>query len=246
MTTARCGSSMGGPTFRSDVLHCSRRQCATESLEERPKMNKILSAAVTALAVASSGAAYAGSEQEVTGPNRPLYSALETGGNGSEAYPTFGGRRVASQSNVAALTGGSEATQDFAGQAALTGDAGSRFALAAVDDYRFEVVGRPVQNGGIGKMHQVDSESLVIVRLVRKQDSTPVPNAKVTLGRVDMAPDAMGEMAARSYVRPYGAPGEYRVEIHPLMAGKWGVNLAAQVPSDAAPVNQTLTVALAK
>jgi len=209
-------------------------------------MNKILSAAVAALAVASSGAASAGSEQEVTGPSRPIYLALETGGNGSEAYPTFGGRRVLTQSNVAARTGGSEASQDFAGQAAVPGEAGSRFALAAADDYRFEVIGRPVQNGGIGKMHQADSESLVFVRLVRKQDGTPVRNANITLSRVDMAPNSMGDMTARSYVRSYGDPGEYRVEIHPLMAGKWGVSLAAQVPGEAETVSQTLTVALAK
>lgn len=209
-------------------------------------MNKILSAAVTALAVASSGAAYAGSEQEVTGPSRPNYSALETGGNGSAAYPTFGGRRILTQFNVAAFTGGSEATQDFAGQASLPGDAGSRFALAAADDYRFEVIGPPIQNGGIGKMHQADSESLVWVRLVRKQDGAPVPNAEVALTRVDMAPDGMTEMTAQSYVRPRDEPGKYRVEIHPLMAGRWAVRLVAQIPGEAEPVSQTLTVALSK
>ncbi len=209
-------------------------------------MNKILGAAVAALAVASSGAAYAGREQEVTGPGRPIYSALETGGNGSEAYPAFGGRRVLTQSNVAAFTDGSEASQDFAGQASLPGDAGSRFALAAAADYRFEVIGRPIQNGGIGKMHQADSESLVWLRLVRKQDGAPVPNAKVALTRVDMAPDGMAEMTARSYVRPRDEPGKYRVEIHPLMAGRWAVSLVAQLPGEAEPVSQTLTVALAK
>ena len=209
-------------------------------------MNKILNAAVTALVVASSGAAYAGSEQEVTGPSRPIYSALETGRNGSAAYPTFGGRRILTPSNVAAFTGGSEATQDFAGQASLPGDAGSRFALAAADDYRFEVIGPPIQNGGIGKMHQAHSESLVWVRLVRKQDGALVPNAEVALTRVDMAPDGMTEMTPRSYVRPLDEPGKYRVEIHPLMAGRWAVRLVTQIPGEAEPVSQTLTVALSK
>ncbi len=238
---------MGSPSSQSAVLHCSRRQVRDGGLgRETNVMNKILSAAVAAFAVASSGAAYAGSEQEVTGPSPPIYSALETGGNGSEAYPTFGGKRFLTQSNVAARTGGSEASQDYAGQAAVPDDAGSRFALAAADDYRFEVIGRPIQNGGIGKMHSADSESLVFVRLVRKQDGTPVRNANVTLSRIDMAPDGMGDMTARSYVRLYGDPGVYHVEIHPLMAGRWGVSLAAQVSGEAETVSQTLTVALAK
>jgi len=209
-------------------------------------MNKILSAAVAAFAVASSGAAYAGGEQEVTGPSSPIYSALKTGGSGSAAYPTFGGRRILTQSNIAAFTGGSEATQDFAGQAAVPGATDSRFAVAAADDYRFEVIGRPIQNGGIGKMHQADSESLVWVRLVRQQDGAPVPNAEVALTRVDMSPDGMAEMTARSYVRPRDEAGKYRVEIHPSMAGRWAVSLVAQIPGEAEPVSQTLTVALAK
>jgi hypothetical protein len=63
-----------------------------------------------------------------------------------------------------------------------------------------------------------------------------------------MAPDGMGEMTARSYIRPdpNGNPGTYRVEIHPNMAGRWGVTVAAREPGDAEPIRHTLTVALAK
>jgi hypothetical protein len=113
-------------------------------------------------------------------------------------------------------------------------------------NYRIELIGRPWQNGGIGKMHQADSESLVFVQLVRSSNGAPLTEADVTLPRVDMASDGMGDMTARSYIRPYGDPGTYRVEIHPAMAGQWSVTVAAQVAGEAKPVRQTLTVALAK
>ncbi|MEJ1975581.1 MAG: FixH family protein [Acetobacteraceae bacterium] len=116
----------------------------------------------------------------------------------------------------------------------------------AADGYSFEYIGHPLQNGGIGKMHLMDSESVVFIRLVRTQDGMPVPNAKVQIDRVDMAPDGMGEMTALSYVRPYNNPGEYRVEIHPRMSGRWAVNLEAQVPGQAESIRQTLTVWLEK
>jgi YtkA-like len=122
----------------------------------------------------------------------------------------------------------------------------TRSAPASGLDYRIELIGRPWQNGGIGKMHQADSESLVFVQLVRSSDGAPLTDANVTLPRVDMAPDGMGDMTARSYIRPYGDPGTYRVEIHPAMAGRWSVTVATQVAGESKPVRQTLTVALAK
>lgn len=209
-------------------------------------MNKVLGAVVATLAVAATGAAFASSEQTVPSLTPPIYSALGSQTTGLQAYPTFDGKWVRTQANVTARTGDSEATQDLAGRAALSGEAISRFALAAADDYRCEIIGRPSQNGGIGKLNQTDSESLVFVRLGRKQDGMPVPNAQVRLSRVDMAPDGMGGMTARSYIRPRSAPGEYRVEIHLLMAGRWAMSLSAQVAGEAEPVSETLTVSLAK
>ncbi len=81
---------------------------------------------------------------------------------------------------------------------------------------------------------------------MRKQDGALVPNAEVALTRVDMAPDGMTEMTASFSVRPRDEPGKYRVEIHPLMAGRWAVRLVTQIPGEAEPVSQTLTVALSK
>jgi len=209
-------------------------------------MNKVLGAVVATLAVAATGAAFASTEQTIPSLTPLIYSALGSQTTRLQAYPTFDGKWVQTQANVTMRTGDSEATQDFAGRAALSGEAISRFALAAADDYRIEVIGRPIQNGGVGKLHQADSESLVFVRLVRRQDGMPVPKARVRLSRVDMAPDGMGGMTARSYIRPRSAPGEYRVKIHPLMAGRWAVSLTAQVAGEAEPVSETLTVFLAK
>jgi YtkA-like len=166
------------------------------------RMNKILTATVTMMAIASANGAYAASEPIVSGSWRPIYSALET--------------------------------------------QTTRSAPTSALDFRFELTGQPRQNGGIGKMHQADSESLVFVRLVRPGDGAPLTDADVTLSRVDMARDRMGAMTARSYIRPYGDPGTYRVEIHPAMAGRWAVTVATRVAGESEPVRQTLTVALAK
>jgi hypothetical protein len=116
---------------------------------------------------------------------------------------------------------------------------------ASALDYRVEVMGGPWQNGGIGKLHQTDSESVLFVRLVRSSDGMPLTNADVSLSRVDMSPDGMGDLTARSYIRPAANPGAYRVEIHPSMGGRWAVTVAARVAGEAEPVRLTLTVALA-
>ena len=166
------------------------------------RMNKIFAAAVTGMAIASANGAFAASEQTVSGPARPIYSAPET---------------------------------------QMT-----RSAPASALDYRLELIGPPRQIGGIGRMHQVDSESLAFVRLVRSSDGAPLTDADVILSRVDMAPDGMSEMTARSYIRPDGDPGTYRVEIHPAMAGRWAVTVAARVAGESEPVRRALTVALTK
>jgi hypothetical protein len=122
----------------------------------------------------------------------------------------------------------------------------TRSAPASAGDYRIELIGHPRQDGGIGKLHQADSKSSVFVHLVRSNDGSPLTDANPTLSRVDMAPDGMGEMTALSYIRPYGDPGTYRVEIHPNMAGRWGVTVAARTAGESEPILHTLTVALVK
>ncbi len=195
------------------------------------------------MTVVSASAAFARSGQAVTGLS--INSTLQTRDTGSQAYPSFNGGNLQASSNLAVQTGGSQGYQDYAGLSALRGGDGHRFALGDSSDLRFELIGTPRQNGGIGKMHQADSESLLFVRLVRSEDGSPVTDAKVNLLRFDMDPDGMVEMAARSYVRSAGDPGTYRVEIRPSMAGRWAVTLAAQTSGQVEPARQVLTVALA-
>jgi hypothetical protein len=121
-----------------------------------------------------------------------------------------------------------------------------QMAAPSTPDYRFEVTGMSTQTA-IGKTQQNDTESVVILRLVRGRDGSAVTNAEVALERVDMAPDGMRDMAARANVRPVaGNPGTYRVEIQPDMAGRWGMAMVARVADQPTPFRQNLTVTLAK
>src|SRR5258708_34826462 len=99
------------------------------------RMNKIFAAAVTGMAIASANGVFATSEQTVSEPARPIYSAPET--------------------------------------------QTTRSAPASALDYRLELAGQPRQIGGTGRMHRVDSESLVFVRLVRSSDGAPLTDADV-------------------------------------------------------------------
>lgn len=123
-------------------------------------------------------------------------------------------------------------------------------APAPLSDLRIEVMSGPYQNGGTGKLHQADSDSLVFVRLRRSSDGVPLTDADVALSRVDMSPGGMDGMTARSYIRPYldlgGHPGVYRIEIHPQMAGLWRIMLAVQEVNETRPIQPTMTVYLAK
>lgn len=139
-----------------------------------------------------------------------------------------------------------EAVQNFSDQPSASSGGESRVASGASSSLRFELIGQPRQNGGIGKMHSADSESMFLVRLVWASNGAPITNAKVALLRVDMSPDGMDEMTARAYVRPYGDPGSYRVEVHPLMAGRWAVTLDGHMADHPVSVRQVLTVALSK
>lgn len=119
-------------------------------------------------------------------------------------------------------------------------------APASALDYRLELIGRPWQNGGIGKFHQADSVSFVYLRLVRSSDGAPLTDAHVTLSRVELAQDGMSKRTALSYIHPYDGPGVYRVEIHPTMSGRWAVTIAARMAGESEPVERTLTITLVK
>jgi hypothetical protein len=206
--------------------------------------------AAAAIAVATAGHAYAGSEQEVSGPSRPIYASIPTQIGGSQAYQDFGGRTFTTQSNAPVNSAGSAAYQDFAGRSLQSDSPNRAFAAApqspaAPSPYRFEVVGQPWQNGGIGKMHQVDSQSIVRIRLVRASDGVLAKDAVLTKVGADMSPDGMPEMAARVSILS-SDDGVYRLVVHPDMAGDWAVRLAARAPGEAREIQGSVVARLAK
>lgn len=197
-------------------------------------MNKALSVTLTLVVFSFFNSAFAGNRQFTSEPGSPTHSIQQIQMIGSEAYSGYGWVRAPANADVVSANR-PQADRQVPN---LLDQKGS--------NYRFELVGQPQQEGGIGKLHQADSESLIFVRLVRISDGALVADADVALLRVDMAPDAMGEMTARSYIRPYGALGTYRVEVHPSMAGRWAVTLAARTNDQSRLVPQVLTVALEK
>jgi hypothetical protein len=124
---------------------------------------------------------------------------------------------------------------------------GSASALAMPsEDYRFDLFGGPLQAGGMGKMHQADSWSIVRVRLTKGPAGEPVSDAAFTEIRADMTPAGMPQMMARTRELWPEGHGVYRFEVHPLMAGSWTLHLTAKVSGEPDPVRGDVIVALAK
>src|SRR5215831_1283083 len=86
---------------------------------------------------------------------------------------------------------------------ALTGFAmaGPKPALAEIKDYEFQLVQPTVQVG---------SDRVVTVRLLNKKTGKAVPDAVIFATRLDMAPDAMEEMATKIVPVPGSEPGTYK------------------------------------
>lgn len=196
-------------------------------------MRTMILGMAAAVAAVASGHAYAGSQQYPAGLSRPIYAAPPLQMTGSQAYPAPSDRASLVRSNAAVSPTGSVGYQDFAGQPATLNDANTRFAdgggAVPSSAYRFEVAGRPSQNGSLGKMHQVDSLSIMTVRLVRLADGAAVSDVPLTVAGANMGPDGMPNMTARVRLLSSG-DGLYRFEIHPGMSGNWAIQLAANVP----------------
>lgn len=111
-------------------------------------------------------------------------------------------------------------------------------ALAAVQDYRFELAGKP-QPGRGGK-------SIVPVRLVHVPDGKPVTDAVVFESKADMGPMGMATMTAPVRAMPPSPDGIYRVEVEPGMAGTWAITLAAKVQGEAETVRGAVNAELVK
>lgn len=120
----------------------------------------------------------------------------------------------------------------FIGGAALAASTlVAAYALAAPNDYRFELV--QAQPAGPGK-------TTVSIRLIHVPDSKPVAGAVLFETKTDMGPGGMAEMTGKVSPLPSDQPGIYRFQIETGMAGKWALNLGAKVQGEAGTVRGNL------
>jgi len=100
------------------------------------------------------------------------------------------------------------------------------------DDYRFEPVTAQLKQG---------DDVVVAVRLIHKKTRKPVTNAEIILKRIDMSPDAMGEMTSPLTAVPSPEPGVYAFKTDLSMAGRWLLRIAAMVPGERQAVVGNIT-----
>jgi hypothetical protein len=103
--------------------------------------------------------------------------------------------------------------------------------FAGKNDYIFEPVAVEVKNG---------PGSDLAVRLVHKPSGKPVQGAVIFRTRLDMSPDAMGEMTAKVAAQPAKEPGVYRFNADLTMAGRWALKLMAKVPGESETIEGTV------
>jgi hypothetical protein len=106
----------------------------------------------------------------------------------------------------------------FAGAVNLTGNA-----FAGANDYIFEPVKEEVKKG---------DDVVVSVRLKHKATGKPVTDAMIVQTRIDMSPDAMGEMASPLTAVPSNEPGVYSFKTDLSMQGRWLLSIAAKVQGE--------------
>jgi len=109
----------------------------------------------------------------------------------------------------------------------------SPMALAAPEDYEFQLVENEIKQG---------DGAVVAVKLVDKRTSKPVENAVIFATRMDMAPDGMEMMATTVEPMPSGEPGVYRFKTNLTMAGGWQFSIAAKVQGEAETVESKLVL----
>ena len=106
----------------------------------------------------------------------------------------------------------------FAGAVNLTGNA-----FAGANDYIFEPVKAEVKKG---------DDVVVSVRLKHKATGKLVTDAVIVQTRIDMSPDAMGEMASPLTAVPSNDPGVYSFKTDLSMQGRWLLSIAAKVQGE--------------
>ena len=119
---------------------------------------------------------------------------------------------------------------------ALTGAAlscAATVALADIKNYEFKLVEPTVKAG---------PDKTIAVTLVDKTTGKPVPDAVIFATRLDMAPDAMQEMATKVTPLPGTEPGTYRFQATFGMAGRWQLSLGAKVQGETGTVENKLVI----
>lgn len=105
-------------------------------------------------------------------------------------------------------------------------------ALAAIQDYEFQLVKSEIKKG----------EAVIVVRLLNKVTGKPVPDAVIFATRLDMAPDGMQEMATKVTPVPSSEPGVYQFKANLGMAGGWQLSLGAKVQGETGSVENKLVI----
>lgn len=82
----------------------------------------------------------------------------------------------------------------------------------------------------------------VDVSLTHKPSGRPVTDAVIFETRFDMEPDGMDGMAAPVTAQGSPAPGVYRFELKPNMAGRWALKLSAKVQGEAETVRGVVVI----
>jgi len=95
--------------------------------------------------------------------------------------------------------------------------------FAGANDYVFEPVKAEVKKG---------DDVIVSVRLKHKPTGKPVTDAVIVQTRIDMSPDAMGEMASPLTPLPGNEPGVYSFKTDLSMQGRWLLSIAAKVQGE--------------
>src|SRR5436190_2587156 len=111
----------------------------------------------------------------------------------------------------------------LAGAAATVAISVNATAFAGANDYVFEPVKAEVKKG---------DDVVVSVRLKHKATGKPVPDAVIVQTRIDMSPDAMGEMASPLTAVPSNEPGVYSFKTDLSMQGRWLLSIAAKVQGE--------------
>jgi hypothetical protein len=106
-------------------------------------------------------------------------------------------------------------------------------ASAEINDYEFKLVEQAVQAG---------PDKVITVRLMNKKTGKPVPDALIFATRLDMAPDAMQEMATKVTPMPGTEPGTYRFKANFSMAGRWQLSLGAKIQGETGTVENKLVI----